>query len=96
MRYTNYYIKIKAITLRFRAYMDSVYFPETALPGNGGFRQISLVLNPLEDDLSYAKKESYKIKELELHSGEMIYTENRPPIIRSLDQTEEVNILFEF
>lgn len=88
--------KIKSVTMRFRAYLDSVYFPETALPGNGGFRQLAIVLDPIEKNGDKANKEAYQIPELELHSGEMVYTENRPPIVRSLDQTEEVNILFIF
>lgn len=88
--------RIKSYTMRFRAYLDSVYFPEASLPGNKGFRQLSLVLSPKETDGTIAQKETYNLDELELHSGEMIYIENRPPIIRSMDQTEEVNILFEF
>lgn len=92
----NLVYRIKSTILRFKAYLDSVYFPESALPGNGGFRQLSLVLSPMEKSGIKANKKAYKINELELHSGEMVYTENRPPIIRSMDQTEEVNILFVF
>ncbi|MGC8054976.1 baseplate wedge subunit, partial [Salmonella enterica] len=34
--------RVKAYTIRFKAYFDSVYFPEAALPGNKGFRRISV------------------------------------------------------
>ncbi|MGR2462468.1 baseplate wedge subunit, partial [Salmonella enterica] len=39
---------------------------------------------------------AYKPNELEKDSGEMIYMENRQPITRALDQTEEINIIFSF
>lgn len=94
--------RVKANTLRFRAYMDSLYFPAESLPGNRGFRQMSVILNPLlkkvrpdEPDVK-ATGDAYKPEQLERGSGEMIYMENRQPIIRSLDQTEEVSIIFEF
>ncbi|WJZ28052.1 baseplate wedge subunit [Serratia phage 92A1] len=94
--------RLKVNSLRFRAYMDSIYFPEASLPGNEGFRQISIIVNPLEKKKSpsapnvKATKPYYNLSGLERHSGEMIYMENRQPIIRSMDQTEEINIIFEF
>ncbi|ARW57583.1 baseplate wedge subunit [Serratia phage CHI14] len=94
--------RVKAYTIRFKAYLDSVYFPEASLPGNKGFRQISLIINPLEkkvhpsDPNVKAVKEYYNVVDMERHSGEMVYMENRPPIIRSMDQTEEINLIFEF
>lgn len=94
--------RVKCNTLRFRAYLDSVYFPENSLPGNSGFRQLSVIMNPLEKrplpsspDVT-CTKESYKLKEMEGHTGEMIYIENRQPIIRALDQVEEVSLMFKF
>ncbi|MGL4522761.1 MAG: baseplate wedge subunit [Bacilli bacterium] len=94
--------RVKCNTLRFKAYLDSLYFPESALPGNKGFRQMSIILNPLEakplqssPDVQ-AAKDNYKLKELEKHTGEMIYIENRQPIIRASDQVEEVSIFFDF
>lgn len=94
--------RVKCKTLRFKAYLDSVYFPENSLPGNRGFRQMSVILNPLENkplesspDVP-AQNEHYKLNELEVHSGEMIYIENRQPIIRALDQVEEVSLIFDF
>ena len=94
--------RVKANTIRFKAYLDSVYFPEAALPGNKGFRQISIITNPLEakanpnDPNVKAEKDYYDPEDLMRHSGEMIYMENRPPIIMAMDQTEEINILFTF
>lgn len=93
--------RMRVVSLRFRAYMDSIYFPESALPQNNGFRQLSLIMNPLEakkdkfDPNVLAKKETYRREDLLRNSGEMLYIENRPPIYRSLDQTEELNIIFE-
>lgn len=93
--------RMKVVSIRFRAYLDSIYFPESALPKNDGFRQISIIMNPLlvkkhefdENEIAYGK--TYTKDQLMRSSGEMLYIENRPPIRRSLDQTEEINIIFE-
>lgn len=93
---------MKVNMVRFRAYMDSIYFPEASLPGNSGFRQISIIINPLlkkkapSDPDKKATSISYRPAQLELHSGEMIYMENRQPIIRSMDATEEISVIFQF
>lgn len=94
--------RVRCNTLRFRAYLDSIHFPAQSLPGNSGFRQMSIILNPLEKrklsdspDVA-AKQNNYKPDQLDKHSGEMIYIENRQPIIRAMDQVEEVSINFEF
>lgn len=94
--------RVRCNTLRFRAYLDSLYFPQSSLPGNTGFRQLSIVLNPFEkkkvpsDPDVKAKLDNYHANQMEVQSGEMIYIENRQPIIRSLDQVEEVSLFFEF
>ncbi|ADG60065.1 baseplate wedge subunit [Acinetobacter phage Acj9] len=94
--------RIKAVMMRFKAYLDSVYFPEASVLGNKGFRQLSLIMNPLEaktlpnDPNVKATKDHYSKDGLARHSGEMVYIENRQPVIRSMDQTEEVAIIFEF
>ncbi|QPI17855.1 baseplate wedge subunit [Pectobacterium phage POP12] len=94
--------RVKVDSMRFRAYMDSMYFPAASLPGNRGFRQISIIINPMtkkshiSDPDQKAVDSYYSKNALELHSGKMIYMENRQPIIRSLDQTEEVSIIFSF
>lgn len=92
--------RLKTTSIRFRAYLDSVYFPQASLPQNEGFRQLSIIINPLVKDNKFEKKQiarniSYLPDELIRNSGEMIYIENRPPIYRSMDQSEEVNITFE-
>lgn len=98
----NIIYRTKANTIRFKAYLDSVYFPEASLPGNKGFRQISLIINPLEkkalpsDPNVKCTDTYYNVLDMERQSGEMVYMENRPPIIRALDQAEEVNLIFEF
>lgn len=94
--------RLKAVLIRFKAYFDSVYFPNASVLGNKGFRQLSLIMNPLEakerptDPNVKAEKDNYDASGLFRHSGEMVYIENRQPIIRSMDQTEEVNIIFSF
>lgn len=94
--------RLRCTTLKFKAYLDSIHFPESSLPGNSGFRQISVVMNPLlvknkpADPDVKASADYYKVDQLEEHSGEMVYIENRQPIIRALDQVEEVNMIFEF
>ncbi|ANM46433.1 baseplate wedge subunit [Morganella phage vB_MmoM_MP1] len=98
----NLIYRLKVVTLRFRAYMDSAYFPEASWPGNNGFRQLSVVIDPLEkkrlstDKDVRAHQNYYRISQLERHSGEMIYMENRPPITRSTDQVEQIDLIFEF
>ncbi|ASD52068.1 baseplate wedge subunit [Pseudomonas phage PspYZU05] len=98
----NVIFRVKANTIRFKAYFDSVYFPQASLPGNKGFRQLSVIMNPLEkkplpsSPNVKATKAYYNPLDLERHSGEMIYMENRQPIIRSMDQTEEINLVFSF
>lgn len=98
----NLVYRLRVVTLRFRAYMDSVYFPEASWPGNDGFRQICVVINPLEKKERpnapnvKATKNYYRVSQLERNSGEMIYMENRPPITRSTDQTEQIDLIFSF
>jgi hypothetical protein len=94
--------RIKAVSMRFKAFFDSVYFPNASVLGNKGFRQLSMIVNPFEakskptDPNVKAEKENYSANQLFRHSGEMVYIENRQPIVRSMDQTEEINIIFEF
>lgn len=94
--------RIRATMIRFKAYLDSVYFPEASVLGNKGFRQLSLIMNPLERKALptapnvKAIKGNYGKTGLERHSGEMVYIENRQPVIRAMDQTEEVSIIFDF
>lgn len=94
--------RMKCNTLRFRAYFDSTFYREASMIGNKGFRQLFIVLNPIlkktneSDPDIRATGNNYLKKDLNLHSGEIIYMENRQPIIRSRDQTEEFNVVFEF
>ena len=94
--------RIRAFAMRFKAFFDSVHFPDASVLGNKGFRQLSMIVNPFEakskptDPNVKADKDNYSADELFRHSGEMVYIENRQPIVRSMDQTEEINIIFEF
>lgn len=94
--------RMKVNTLRFRAYMDSLYFPETLLANQNTFRQISILMNPIKKktnpiDPDVKMNDAYTTPDkMESHSGEMIYMENRPPVTRTPDQLEEISIIFEF
>lgn len=93
--------RTKCNTLRFKAYMDQIYFPETTLPGNTGFRQLGLIMNPelktsTSKNIQKANGSSHYKKDLLEHSGELLYIENRTPIIRQTDQTEEIQLFFKF
>lgn len=98
----NLLYRMKVTSLRFRAYMDSLYFPETLLAGNNTFRQIGMMMNPLlkkvnPTDKDVKAKDLYITPEkLEAHSSDVIYMENRPPVTRTPDQLEEISIIFEF
>lgn len=89
--------------IMFKAYLDSVYFPETALPNrSNSFRQISIIQNPLLRKNSVHDKDKkatgnyYKPDDMMRGSGQMQLIQNSPPIKRSLDQTEEITIIFDF
>lgn len=94
--------RMRCNTLRFRAYFDSTFFQAASMIGNTGFRQMCIMVNPMEkkdhpsDGDVKCRSDNYLKSELDLHSGEIIYMENRQPIIRSRDQTEELNVVFQF
>lgn len=94
--------RIKSVIMRFKAYLDSIYFPEASVLGNKGFRQLAIIMNPFEaksepnDPNVKAIKDYYSKDELARHSGEIIYIENRQPVIRAMDQVEEVSLFFSF
>ena len=94
--------RIRCSTLRFRAYFDSYNFPASSKIGNTGFRQMGIIYNPLlakanpSDPDVKATAMSYIPSQLERHTGNIIYMDNRQPVIRSRDQTEEFNVVFSF
>lgn len=77
-------------------------FTETNRPGNTGYRQLSVVVNPLLKKASNGSPDvkataySYRPTDLLVESGEVLYLENRPPIYRSSDQTELIRIILSF
>lgn len=77
-------------------------FTDTNRPGNTGYRQLSILVNPLKakahngDADVKATAYSYYPTELLVESGEVLYIENRPPIFRSSDQTEQIRIILSF
>lgn len=77
-------------------------FTDTNRAGNTGYRQLSIVVNPLiakelngDPDVK-ATAYSYYPNQLLSESGEVLYIENRPPIYRSSDQTEAIRIILSF
>lgn len=98
----NLIYRMNCNTLRFRSYFDSVNFQAASKIGNTGFRQLGIVVNPFlrkenpNDPNVKATGSTYHPFELERHSGMIIYMENRQPVIRSRDQTEEFNVVFSF
>lgn len=95
--------RMKVTKLLFKAYLDSVYFPETALPNkNNTFRQVTIIQNPLLDkDTKFDKDKkatgnTHKPHEIMRGSGQIQLIQNTGPIKRSLDQTEEISIVFDF
>lgn len=77
-------------------------FTDTNRAGNTGYRQLSIVVNPLlakahngDPDVK-ATEYTYYPKDLLVESGEVLYIENRPPIYRSSDQTEAIRIVLSF
>lgn len=94
--------RMRCNTLRFRSYFDSINFPVASRIGNTGFRQMGIITNPFlakvnpSDPNVKATASVYGTSGLERHSGTCIYMENRQPVIRSRDQTEEFNVIFSF
>lgn len=77
-------------------------FTDTNRTGNTGYRQLSILVNPLlakpditSEDIK-ATGYSHYPNELLVESGEVLYIENRPPIFRSSDQTEQIRIILSF
>lgn len=90
-------------TLRFRSRLTGGdYFANLAIIGNSGYRQISIVLNPLlyrastVEPAVKATGDTYLPSAIEQTSGNIIYMENRQPIFKATDQVEEFNLLFRF
>lgn len=77
-------------------------FTETNQLGNTGYRQLSIIVNPLEAKSDSGQADvkatdyTYYPKDILIESGEVLYMENRPPIYRSTDQTELIRIILSF
>ncbi|MNN41643.1 Bacteriophage T4, Gp8 [compost metagenome] len=77
-------------------------FTDTNRPGNTGYRQLAIIVNPLEAKANPGQPDvkatdyTYYPKDILVESGEILYMENRPPIYRSSDQTELIRIILSF
>lgn len=93
---------VGATQLRFRSKLIGGDFAHLFGPGNNGYRQINVVLNPLLkrtsaiDPAVKATAATYNPGQIEEMTGEMIYMENRQPITKTIDQVEEFNLIFQF
>lgn len=91
-----------ATRLRFRAKLSGSDFVHLFGPGNNGYRQLSVVINPVEarelgeSEDTKAINDLYNPHEIQLGVGEIIYMENRQPIRKTIDQVEEFNMIFLF
>ena len=94
--------KMKTNLLRFKIPLSVAQFPELADPAANGFRQLSIISNPIlvktlyDEPSIIAQGEYYESSELQLNSGEIIYMENRQPIYKSTHQEELVQLTFSF
>lgn len=93
---------VGASKLRFKAKLAGSDFVQLSAPGNTGYRQITVLINPLlyrSDTTTAAVKATattYLPSLIEQTSGEVIYMENRQPIKRAPDQVEEFSLIFQF
>ncbi|ALP47008.1 baseplate wedge subunit [Vibrio phage phi-Grn1] len=93
---------VGAVQLRFRAKLAGSDFIHLFGPGNNGYRQISLVQNPLlirqdgDTEDTKATEVRYDPHEIQAGTGQIIYMENRQPIRKTLDQVEEFNLIYNF
>ena len=93
---------VKANLLRFKIPLSVSQFPALADPAGTGFRQLSIVQNPILVKTLYnepsvvAQDDFYVAPALQFNSGEIIYMENRQPIYKSTYQEELVTITFSF
>lgn len=93
---------IGAVNLRFRAKLAGSDFIHLFGPNNTGYRQITIIQNPLllrefgETEDTKATELLYNPHELQEGTGQIIYMENRQPIRKTLDQVEEFNLIYTF
>ncbi|CAM0069753.1 baseplate wedge subunit [Vibrio phage F86] len=93
---------VGVVNLRFRAKLSGSDFIHLFGPGNQGYRQVSLVQNPLlirEEGATVdikATESLYNPHEIQEGTGQIIYMENRQPIRKTLDQVEEFNLIYTF
>lgn len=87
--------------LRFRSRIDGDIITGLPILTTSGYRQLAIILNPLinaelDDTAEKATDDQYLTSEVTSGTGEMICIQNRQPIIKSADQVEEFDLIFEF
>ena len=93
---------VGAVQLRFRAKLAGSDFIHLFGPENNGYRQITLVQNPLliredgDNTDTKATNPRYSPHEIQQGTGQIIYMENRQPIRKTFDQVEEFNLIYQF
>lgn len=65
-------------------------------PVDDDYRQIGLIRDPLTSGSSPATDTTYAVSELERASGEILFIENRRPIVRAADQNEDIKLILTF
>ena len=67
------------------------------IPTNITYRKTGIIINPFESDgITPATASEYLAANLDPYTGQLLYTENRRPIVRSSDQEEEIRLVVQF
>jgi hypothetical protein len=66
------------------------------IPYSAIYRQIGLIVDPLDSHGAFLTGDVYAADEFELSSGELVYLENKSPIHREEGQNETLNLMLIF
>lgn len=66
------------------------------IPYSAIYRQIGLIVDPLDAHGAFLTGDVYAANEFELYSGELVYLENKSPIHREEGQNETLNLMLIF
>lgn len=66
------------------------------IPYTAIYRQIGLIVDPLDGDGAFITGDVYAKEEFDVMSGELIYLENKSPIHREQSQNETLNLMLIF
>lgn len=67
-----------------------------SIPYGISFRQVGLLWNPKDSDGSLIAGDSYSKNNFDINSGQLLYLENKRPIIREPEQSETLKVIIAF